>query len=91
MGVGNADFSTMNMLDADDSPLRHSSTGEIAKRDLVQFVPFNRFKSNPQDLAKETLAEIPKQVVEFMKLKGIRPNPPPTAASVVVPSAPTNP
>lgn len=43
VGVGNADFSDMEELDADTGALR-SPSGELAKRDLVQFVPFRDFK-----------------------------------------------
>lgn len=43
VGVGDADFSDMNMLDGDDGLLRGPS-GEPVKRDIVQFVPFNEFK-----------------------------------------------
>lgn len=37
-----------------------------AKRDITQFVPFSKFKHDPQRLAEETLAEIPRQVVYYM-------------------------
>ncbi len=37
VGVGNADFSKMNELDADDGLLRDNH-GRLAKRDIVQFV-----------------------------------------------------
>lgn len=42
----------------------------------VQFVPFNQFRSNPARLAKETLAEIPLQLAQHFKAKGIKPNVP---------------
>lgn len=42
----------------------------------VQFVPFNQFRSNPARLAKETLAEIPLQLTQYFKAKGIKPNVP---------------
>ncbi|KAI9032189.1 copine-8 [Hyaloraphidium curvatum] len=38
VGVGNADFSTMDALDSDDRKLQ--SGGKVAERDIVQFVPF---------------------------------------------------
>lgn len=44
--------------------------------DSVQFVPFNQFRSNPSRLAKETLAEIPLQLVQHFRAKGINPNTP---------------
>jgi hypothetical protein len=35
VGVGDADFTNMNILDADDNPLKTAS-GKVAKRDIVQ-------------------------------------------------------
>ena len=64
IGVGNTDFSKMSILDADENPLENSK-GEKASRDLVQFVPFLKYENNPEKLANEVLAEIPKQVIEF--------------------------
>ena len=42
IGVGGADFSTMNMLDGDDGVLK-APNGQRACRDIVQFVPFRQF------------------------------------------------
>lgn len=75
VGVGNSNFSAMNMLDADETPLYDPITDTYSSRDIVQFVPFNNFKDRPARLAEETLAEIPKQLTEFMAYKSIRPNP----------------
>ena len=72
IGIGNADFSAMNVLDADENPLI-SSGGVRALRDLVQFVPFLRYESNPQLLAQEVLAEIPKQILEYYELNNLDP------------------
>ena len=44
VGVGNADFTDMQVLDGDDGVLR-SPRGEPALRDIVQFVPFRELKS----------------------------------------------
>jgi hypothetical protein len=41
----------------------------------VQFVPFNKFKNNPHLLAKETLMELPGQLLNFMRKRGIPPLP----------------
>ena len=70
-GIGDANFGNMDKLDGDGSVLK-SSTGVKAERDIVQFVPFNRYCDCPQRLAQETLAEIPKQVSEYMDMKEIR-------------------
>lgn len=53
-----------------------ADSGNRAQRDLVQFVPFKKFQSNGIQLAKEVLAELPDQVVQYHQLIGKRPNPP---------------
>ena len=45
IGVGNADFTDMNILDGDTKRLTTAS-GVAAKRDIVQFVPFNEVKAS---------------------------------------------
>uniref|UniRef100_A0A3B3QFF7 Copine 4 n=1 Tax=Paramormyrops kingsleyae TaxID=1676925 RepID=A0A3B3QFF7_9TELE len=73
VGVGNADFSDMQMLDGDDGILR-SPKGEPVLRDIVQFVPFRNLKhASPAALAKTVLAEVPNQVVDYYNSKGIKP------------------
>uniref|UniRef100_A0A8C9VA53 Copine 4 n=1 Tax=Scleropages formosus TaxID=113540 RepID=A0A8C9VA53_SCLFO len=73
VGIGNADFSDMQMLDGDDGILR-SPKGEPVLRDIVQFVPFRNFKhASPAALAKSVLAEVPNQVVDYYNSKGIKP------------------
>ena len=59
VGVGNANFSSMDKLDGDDEALYSNKFGKYAEADIVQFVPFNQFKNNPHQLAKETLMEVP--------------------------------
>lgn len=44
VGVGGADFSAMEFLDGDGGSLRAPS-GEVAIRDIVQFVPFRQFQN----------------------------------------------
>ena len=72
IGIGDGDFTKMDILDADENPL-YDSNHRKADRDLVQFVPYNRFKNNPQKLAEQVLEEIPRQVVEYYQHKGIQP------------------
>ncbi|KAL2088549.1 hypothetical protein ACEWY4_015448 [Coilia grayii] len=73
VGVGNADFTDMQILDGDDGVLR-SPKGVPVLRDIVQFVPFRDFKTaSPAALAKCVLAEVPKQVVEYYSHKAIAP------------------
>jgi hypothetical protein len=71
VGVGEADFTNMNILDADDSPLI-SRTGKRMTRDLVQFVPY-RTVAKTGLLAAEVLAEIPTQFVTWASHHNIRP------------------
>lgn len=74
VGVGTADFSLMNFLDGDDGKLK-SSSGKYAARDIVQFVPFRDFKQASADqLARYVLAEIPGQVTQYFKQRGLPPN-----------------
>ncbi|XP_016893394.1 copine-4-like [Cynoglossus semilaevis] len=76
VGIGNADFSDMQMLDGDDGILR-SLRGEPVLRDIVQFVPFRNFKhAPPAALAKSVLAEVPHQVVDYYNSRGIKPKVP---------------
>jgi len=77
VGVGNEDFSSMEVLDGD--------RGKLASRDIVQFVEMNRFLVHSQNgvngfplwskesLAKSVLAEVPSQVTSWMKNKGFKP------------------
>ncbi len=57
VGIGNADFTKMVVLDGDEG--LYNNRGDKAMRDLVQFVPYNKFKNNGELLAKEVLAELP--------------------------------
>jgi hypothetical protein len=54
VGIGNADFSNMNILDGDNG--LYNNKGQKAERDIVQFVPFNEVQMNPDLLTKELLA-----------------------------------
>ena len=72
IGIGTGDFGNMDVLDADENPLFDKNKRK-ADRDLVQFVPFNNFKDNPQKLAEEVLEEIPRQVVEYYQHHKIEP------------------
>ncbi len=73
IGVGLADFSTMNELDGDGHMLR--SGGSIAKRDIVQFVPFRDYATKGvMQLSSDVLAEVPSQFLAYMASKNIKPN-----------------
>lgn len=78
VGVGQANFDAMDRLDADDSLLRQN--GRTAKRDIVQFVPMRQFKDKPiAELSRHVLAEVPGQIVGYMKSHKVEPlkRPPP--------------
>ena len=66
--VDAASFAAMEELDGDDEPLVNSK-GEKWERDIVQFVPYDKYKNNPKMLAEQVLEEVPTQVVEYFKNK----------------------
>uniref|UniRef100_A0A7N8WJ62 Copine-3 n=1 Tax=Mastacembelus armatus TaxID=205130 RepID=A0A7N8WJ62_9TELE len=73
IGVGPADFKAMELLDGDDGVLK-STVGEPVARDIVQFVPYRQFKDAPMTaLSQSVLAEVPKQLVSYFKLRGLDP------------------
>jgi copine 5/8/9 len=96
VGVGSADFSQMNTLDADERRL--SARGRVASRDIVQFVPLRNFVTQTSggvvlaDVSRALLAEIPGQLLEFMAQHKIMPNPRPVvpmpAPASTFPTAP---
>lgn len=69
VGVGYNDFSSMEALDADQTPITNSK-GQPMSRDIVQFVPFNKFANHPIMLRHEVLEELPEQVTSFYHKKG---------------------
>jgi len=78
IGVGDADFQAMDVLDSDSELLQHGS--DIALRDIVQFVELSTFVKEGETggwdkmrLAKEVLAELPGQIVSYMKSGGYKP------------------
>ena len=66
VGVGNENFEAMKKLESHDSILQNSK-GQQAKRDIVQFVSFRDYSSDPMKLATETLKEIPKQFIQYVE------------------------
>jgi hypothetical protein len=67
VGIGSDDFSGMKFLDNFSGP---------GKRDIVQFVEFNRFKDSSHALTKETLDEIPSHLVGYFQSMNIQPGSP---------------
>ncbi|XP_070784147.1 copine-3-like [Enoplosus armatus] len=72
VGVGGADFSEMEFLDSDDK-LLCSPRGDVASRDIVQFVPFRDFQGSSVALAQSVLAELPDQVSSFFNSYKLKP------------------
>ena len=74
VGIGKADFTLMDQLDGDEEPVVNSR-GEPWKRDIVQFVEFEKFKragivNIGTDLTEEVLKEIPTQVEKYYNFVG---------------------
>ena len=65
VGVGDANFSNMKILDGDDKQLKSKKTGKVANRDIVQFVPFKDVSNDPKKLAETVLEELPTQVENY--------------------------
>jgi copine 1/2/3 len=65
VGIGNADFRSMIQLDSDNEPLKDRE-GRIAQRDIVQFVPFNKYRDHHGLLASQLLEEVPDQICGYM-------------------------
>lgn len=74
VGVGNADFSAMSILDSDEKKLT-TQTGRIALRDIVQFVPITAGIS-VESAATQLLKELPDQLLSYMKANGVLPSRP---------------
>lgn len=73
VGVGGADFTEMEYLDADRGRLQSSDRNRVAVRDIVQFVPL-RNATGAVSLAHMLLAELPTQFLEYMESINILPN-----------------
>jgi len=77
VGVGSADFESMNELDSDTGPLEQD--GKKAARDIVQFTELRSYLrpdgtiTNQGDLARDVLYEVPDQVESYFKLHGLKP------------------
>lgn len=67
VGVGQADFRSMQFLDDSSSP---------GKRDVAQFVEFNKHSHDSQALTSQTLGEIPDQLTGYFKSMNLKALPP---------------
>lgn len=76
VGIGSADFSAMQFLD----DFQQQEGGRT--RDIVQFVEFSRHKHDKASLTRETLDEIPDQLVEYFYGNNIMPLPPTSGSKI---------
>lgn len=74
IGIGNANFDNMVVLDGDDYGLTDSN-GRVWMRDIVQFVPFGEFEGDAIMLREQVLEEIPEQVTSFYQKINLKPQP----------------
>ncbi|XP_030961112.1 protein BONZAI 3-like isoform X1 [Quercus lobata] len=75
VGVGGADFREMEVLDADNGRRLESSTGRVATRDIVQFVPMRDVHSGQISVVQALLEELPGQFLTYMRSRDIKPSP----------------
>ncbi|XP_004235846.2 protein BONZAI 1-like [Solanum lycopersicum] len=73
VGVGGADFKEMEILDADKGERLESTTGRVAVRDIVQFVPLRDVQNGDVSVVQSLLAELPSQLLEYMRSRKIQP------------------
>ncbi|KAF3454392.1 hypothetical protein FNV43_RR04839 [Rhamnella rubrinervis] len=73
VGVGSADFTQMEILDADSGHRLESTTGRVATRDVVQFVPMREVHSGQINVVQALLEELPGQFLTYMRSRDIRP------------------
>ncbi|KAI3898398.1 hypothetical protein MKX03_007912 [Papaver bracteatum] len=73
IGVGGEDFKNMEILDADNGNRLQSSTGQLATRDIVQFVPMREVQGNQLSVVQSLLEELPGQFLTYMRSRDIKP------------------
>lgn len=73
VGVGNADFKQMEILDADNGNRLESSSGRIATRDIVQFVSMRQVHAGQFSIVEGLLEELPGQFLTYMRARDIKP------------------
>lgn len=74
VGVGDADFKAMEILDADNGQRLESSTGRIATRDIVQFVPIRDVHRGEISMVQSLLEELPGQFLTYMRSRNVKPH-----------------
>ncbi|KAK0601817.1 hypothetical protein LWI29_027694 [Acer saccharum] len=73
VGVGCADFTQMEILDADNGHRLESSTGRVATRDIVQFVPMREVHGGQISAVQALLEELPGQFLTYVQPRDIKP------------------
>ncbi|KAK4751252.1 hypothetical protein SAY87_004734 [Trapa incisa] len=73
VGVGSAEFKQMQILDADKGNRLESSTGRVATRDIVQFVPMRDVYDGQISVVQALLEELPNQFLGYMLSRNIKP------------------
>lgn len=73
VGVGGADFKEMEILDADKGERLESTTGRVASRDIVQFVPLRDVQNGEISVVQSLLAELPSQFLTYVRARNILP------------------
>ena len=73
VGIGNrSKFPNMRFVDN----FRLDRLEDAKRRDMAQFVHFNRFQKHSQEFTREALQEVPQQMVDFFYRRGILPDGP---------------
>jgi hypothetical protein len=67
VGIGNYSFNVLSKLPKNQELL------EKSKREILQFIPFEKYKRNLKKLSQVVLEEIPLQVETFMRLNFLTP------------------
>ncbi|KAI9185856.1 hypothetical protein LWI28_011334 [Acer negundo] len=73
VGVGGADFTQMEILDGDNGRRLESSTGRLATRDIVQFVPMREVHGGRISAVHALLEELPGQFLTYVRPRDIKP------------------
>jgi hypothetical protein len=72
VGIGSGDFGLMHNID-DNRMLMTDKFGRRTERDLVTFVELAKCNYNPGLLAHEVMKELPRQITEYCRLVGLKP------------------
>ncbi|CAM8984301.1 unnamed protein product [Rhodiola kirilowii] len=73
VGVGGADFKEMEIFDPHKSERLESSTGRVATRHMVQFVPFRDIQNGQTADLHSLLSRVPSQFLTYARTRDIHP------------------